>query len=74
MGRKLEVNGRNCCNGIYSQALCVSGKLHAVTGVIAGNVGYNNNPALCHCHDILQHQLALFHTVVYAFTGRAADI
>ena len=71
---QVEVDGGNGGNGIHTQALSMSSQLHAVGGVVAGNVGNDDHLALGLGHHVLQYHLALSHALVDALTGGAAHI
>lgn len=52
----------------------MTGKLHTVARVVAGNVVNNGQFALCNSHHILNDYLAFLHALIDAFTRRAVDI
>ena len=74
MRRQFEINRGNGSDRIYTKALSMGSQLHAVSGIVAGDMRNNDNPALCHCHYIFEDKLPLFHRMIDALTGRPADV
>ena len=74
MLRQAEVDWRYGGNGIHPQAFCVAGQLHAVLGIVAGHMGNHGQLALCHLHDIFQHNLLVLNALVDALPGGAVYI
>ena len=52
----------------------MAGQLHAVLGVVASHMGNNGQLALCHLHDIFQHNLLILNALVDALPGGAVYI
>ena len=72
--RQMEIDRRDGGDGVNSEAFGVPRQLAAVGGVVAGDVRDDNELAADGVHDSLKDGLALFHTLIDAFTGRAADV
>ena len=70
----MKVNRRDGGDAVRANALGVGGKLHAVARVVAGDVRYDCDTSGGLGDDSLQQRLALFHRMIDALAGGAADI
>ena len=52
----------------------MSGKFHAVLGIVASHMGDNCQLTFCCFHDIFQYHLPVFHTLIDAFSGGTIHI
>ena len=64
----MEVDGRDGCDGVNAQALCMLCQFHAVLGIIAAHMCDDGQPALGSCHYIFQCNLAVFQALVDALS------
>ncbi len=66
--------GRDGGDRVHPQALRMGGQHPAVRSIVAGHMGDDGQLASGLGHDVLQHHLALFHTLIDALAGGAAHI
>ena len=70
----MEVNGRDGCDGISTNALGMGSQLHAVCGVVTAYMSNDGKLSLCLLHNSFQDFFALIHVLVNALAGRTAHI